>query len=169
MQSGQGFAFGKTLVTRHLARLRFTQSRLILNQPSQDAKAGLIYKKSHRVRGAAAPRKRPNPFLRRRVRRKKHFSVCKCGICSPMAKKLCARQTAIFIKKSRAFFDIYIHMAKGRSRPPSTLCSRGRCSQSARVTCRDFSIMPSMSSSSVSMAGAPYSRVPHSKCSWKLR
>ena len=79
------------------------------------------------------------------------------------------RQTAIFIKKSRAFFDIYIHMAKGRSRPPSTLCSRGRCSQSARVTCRDFSIMPSMSSSSVSMAGAPYSRVPHSKCSWKLR
>ena len=51
MQSGQGFAFGKALVTRHLARLRFTQSRLILNQPSQDAKAGLIYKKSHRVRG----------------------------------------------------------------------------------------------------------------------
>lgn len=74
-----------------------------------------------------------------------------------------------FYQKSRAFFDIYIHMAKGRSRPPSTLCSRGRCSQSARVTCRDFSIMPSMSSSSVSMAGAPYSRVPHSKCSWKLR
>ena len=74
MQSGQGFAFGKTLVTRHLARLRFTQSRLILNQPSQDAKAGLIYKKSHRVRGAAAPRKRSNPFLRRRVRRKKHFA-----------------------------------------------------------------------------------------------
>ena len=63
MQSGQGFAFGKTLVTRHLARLRFTQSRLILNQPSQDAKAGLIYKKSHRVRGAAAPRKRSNPFF----------------------------------------------------------------------------------------------------------
>ena len=108
-------------------------------------------------------------FLRRRVRRKKHFSVCKCGICSLSANKLCARQTAIFIKKSRAFFDIYIHMAKGRSRPPSTLCSKGRCSQSARVTCRDFSIMPSMSSSSVSMAGAPYSRVPHSKCSWKLR
>ena len=63
MQSGQGFAFGKTLVTRHLARLHFTQSRLILNQPSQDAKAGLIYKKSHRVRGAAAPRKRSNPFF----------------------------------------------------------------------------------------------------------
>ena len=63
MQSGQGFAFGKTLVTRHLARLHFTQSRLILNQPSQDAKTGLIYKKSHRVRGAAAPRKRSNPFF----------------------------------------------------------------------------------------------------------
>ena len=33
-------------------------------------------------------------FLRRRVRRKKHFSVCKCGICSLSANKLCAQQTA---------------------------------------------------------------------------
>ena len=43
-------------------------------------------------------------FLRRRVRRKKHFSVCKCGICSPMANKLCARQTAIFYQKKQGFF-----------------------------------------------------------------
>ena len=42
-------------------------------------------------------------FLRR-VRRKKHFSVCKCGICSPMANKLCARQTAIFLYKKQGFF-----------------------------------------------------------------
>ena len=43
-------------------------------------------------------------FLRRRVRRKKHFSVCKCEICSPMANKLCARQTAIFYQKKQGFF-----------------------------------------------------------------
>ena len=43
-------------------------------------------------------------FLRRRVRRKKHFSVCKCGICSLSANKLCARQTAIFYQKKQGFF-----------------------------------------------------------------
>ena len=41
-------------------------------------------------------------FLRRRVRRKKHFSVCKCGICSLSANKLCAQQTASLLSKKGA-------------------------------------------------------------------
>ena len=61
MQSGQGFAFGKTLVTRHLARLRFTQSRLILNQPSQDAKAGSFIKSLTEF--AAPQRREKDPIL----------------------------------------------------------------------------------------------------------
>ena len=42
----------------------------------------------------------------RRVRHKKHFSVCKCGICSLSANKLCARQTASLLsKRASPFFD----------------------------------------------------------------
>ena len=75
MQSGQGFAFGKTLVTRHLARLKFTKPRPMLKGPSHPAKAVLIYKIS--LTEFAAPQRRekyPIRFLRRRVRRKKHFA-----------------------------------------------------------------------------------------------
>ena len=108
-------------------------------------------------------------FLRRRVRRKNTSQSASVEFVRLWRTNYARGRLQFLSKKAGLFFDIYIHMAKGRSRPPSTLCSRGRCSQSARVTCRDFSIMPSMSSSSVSMAGAPYSRVPHSKCSWKLR
>ena len=109
-------------------------------------------------------------FLRRRVRRKKTLYTERVSKGTTAA----AREARSAVQPSRKsglplFRKNYIHMAKGRRRPPSTRCSRGRCSQSDRVTCRDFSIMPSMSSSRVSRAGAPYSRVPHSKCSWKLR
>ena len=99
MQSGQGFAFGKTLVTRHLARLRFTQSRLILNQPSQDTKAGLIYKKSHRVRGAAAPRKRSNPFFAAACTPQKTLCVEQA-----LAQRNWPRQTRRLMSGQRAYF-----------------------------------------------------------------
>ena len=37
-----------------------------------------------------------------------YFSGCKCGICSPMANKLCARQTAKICRKSpKGFFDSF--------------------------------------------------------------
>ena len=44
-------------------------------------------------------------FVRRRVRRTKHFTSCKCGICVPAAHKLCAQQGASFFKRetSEAF------------------------------------------------------------------
>ena len=46
-----------------------------------------------------------NHFLPGRVPGKKHFSVCKCGICSLSANKLCARQTAsLLFKKGFALF-----------------------------------------------------------------
>ena len=35
-----------------------------------------------------------NHFLRRRVRRGKYFTPCKCGISAPLAQKLCAQQGA---------------------------------------------------------------------------
>ena len=45
-------------------------------------------------------------FLRRHVRRRKHFSGRKCGICPPEADKSCARRTASCSKKWQShFFD----------------------------------------------------------------
>ena len=55
------------------------------------------------------PRKRKtksNRFRPRRVRGRKHISGCKCRICSPIANKLCAQQTAKNWRKSpKGFFD----------------------------------------------------------------
>ena len=44
-------------------------------------------------------------FLRRRVRRKKHFSVCKCGICSPIGEQIMrAADCKPFVQKGRRPF-----------------------------------------------------------------
>jgi len=99
MQSGQGFAFGKTLVTRHLARLHFTQSRLILNQPSQDAKAGSFIKS---LTEFAAPQRRekdPIRFLRRRVRRKNTLRGAGLG-----PKELASADPTVDVGPESAFF-----------------------------------------------------------------
>ena len=57
----------------------------------------------------SSPRKRRikwNRFRPRRVRGRKHVSGCKCGICLPLADKLCAQQTAKNWRKSpKGFFD----------------------------------------------------------------
>ena len=47
-----------------------------------------------------------NRFRPRRVRGRKHFSGCKCGICLSKTDKLCAQQTAkIWRKSPKGFFD----------------------------------------------------------------
>ena len=47
-------------------------------------------------------------FLRRHVRRRKHFSGRKCGICPLQANKSCARRTASCSKKWQShFFDSF--------------------------------------------------------------
>ncbi|MFR6424341.1 MAG: hypothetical protein ACLUNO_01115, partial [Oscillospiraceae bacterium] len=44
-------------------------------------------------------------FLRRHVRRRKYFSGCKCGICAPLAHKLCAQQTADLLSENHLGFS----------------------------------------------------------------
>ena len=44
---------------------------------------------------SAGGKKFESHFLSRHVRERKYFSGCKCGICPPVAGKLCAQQTAI--------------------------------------------------------------------------
>ena len=46
-----------------------------------------------------------NHFLPGRVPGRKYISGCKCGICSPMANKLCAQQTAKTGGKARRGFS----------------------------------------------------------------
>ena len=44
----------------------------------------------------------------------KYFSVCKCGICSLSANKLCARQTASLLsKKGAALFGQFLSRDRG--------------------------------------------------------
>ena len=64
-----------------------------------------LSKKPRRVR---AHRREFSPirFLRRHVRRRKHFSVCKCANCPPAADSECAQQAAALSKKWLChFFD----------------------------------------------------------------
>ena len=104
MQSGQGFAFGKTLVTRHLARFKF-KPRPMLKGPSHPAKAVLIYKIS--LTEFAVPQRRekdPIRFLRRRVRRKKHFA--RSGVSqASIAGQGAERSEPPFIPKGSALWD----------------------------------------------------------------
>ena len=58
-----------------------------------------------------------NHFLPGRVPGKKHFSVCKCGIWSPVADKLCVRQTASLLFKKATPFLNSLKRAGLRPRP----------------------------------------------------
>ena len=60
--------------------------------------------KPRRVR-CVSSEKNPNHFLPGRVPGRKYISGCKCGICSPMANKLCAQQTAKTGGKARRGFS----------------------------------------------------------------
>ena len=63
-----------------------------------------------------------NRFRPRRVRGRKHFSGCKCGICSPSANKLCAQQTAKTCRKApKGIFDSQAASPLGRQ-PVSVQC-----------------------------------------------
>ena len=73
--------------------------------PAQRAGTFSVSKRARRVR-ARRREKIGICFLRRHVRRRKHFSGRKCGICPPEADKSCARRTASRSKKRQShFFD----------------------------------------------------------------
>ncbi len=63
-----------------------------------------LSRKPRRVR-CVSSEKNPNHFLPGRVPGRKYISGCKCGICSPMANKLCAQQTAKTGGKARRGFS----------------------------------------------------------------
>lgn len=77
--------------------------------------------------------RRNPPFLARHVRERKYFSGCKCGICAPMAHKLCAQQTAILLPKKPKGFSAVLRGTPVRaslfSSPPhpSRFLNGGRC------------------------------------------
>ena len=57
-----------------------------------------------------------NHFRSGRVPGRKYFSVCKCGIGSPMADQLCAQQTAgLLSKKGKALFGQFYASKEQRS------------------------------------------------------
>ena len=100
--------------------LRSRVSRVIRAQKNAGSTARVqTVKKPRRVR-CVSSEKGSNCFRPRRtpgwlllplrgnspsVRGRKHFSGCKCGICSPMANKLCAQQTAKTGGKARRGFS----------------------------------------------------------------
>ena len=88
-------------------------------------KTGLMWtsaptKKSRASQNFPRMRKtKSNRFRPRRVRGRKHFSGCKCGICS-LANKLCAQQTArIHQEIQKGFPD----EKSPRTNPGALLCS----------------------------------------------
>ena len=85
--------------------LRSRVSRVIRAQKNAGSTARVqTVKKPRRVR-CVSSEKGSNCFRPRRVRGRKHFSGCKCGICSPRANKLCAQQTAKTGGKARRGFS----------------------------------------------------------------
>ena len=63
-------------------------------------------KKASQSLPPAGGKKFESHFLSRHVRERKYFSVCQCGICPPLAGKLCAQQTASLLsEKNTGFFD----------------------------------------------------------------
>ena len=72
-----------------------TPARLCLPQ----GRAGQLFKRVSQSLPPAGGKSNAIHFRPGRVPGRKFFSVCKCGTCSPLANKLCARQTASLLSK----------------------------------------------------------------------